>query len=247
MAISHRSPRSLRGLQEAWRAELSRRGARGRALRTARRRRFRTRRGGRSDRPSSRGRWARPMAAWAATSPGRRCCATSSAFSSGFIFTTALPPAVAAAARASIRHLKESDVERQQQRRQVARLRARLDEHGIPHLPNPSHIIPVMIKDPVKCRMLGYPDGRSRGLCAADQLSDRAQGHRAAALHALAAAHRRGYRPSGHGAQRALATLGRGLRQATGRGRAQRAAQRAARRRRAGGPGTLPPAASPAI
>jgi 5-aminolevulinate synthase len=61
---------------------------------------------------------------------------------------------------ASIRHLKESDVERQQQRRQVARLRARLDEQGIPHLPNPSHIIPVMIKDPVKCRMIS--DGRSR-------------------------------------------------------------------------------------
>jgi 5-aminolevulinate synthase len=36
----------------------------------------------------------------------------------------------------------------------VARLRARLDEHGIPHLPNPSHIIPVMIKDPVKCRQI---------------------------------------------------------------------------------------------
>jgi 5-aminolevulinate synthase len=75
-------------------------------------------------------------------------------FSSGFIFTTALPPAVAAAARASIRHLKESDAERQQQRRQVAKLRARLDDLGIPHLPNPSHIIPVMIKDPVKCRQI---------------------------------------------------------------------------------------------
>ena len=75
-------------------------------------------------------------------------------FASGFIFTTALPPAVAAAARTSIAHLKTSDAERQQQRRQVARLRAQLDARGIPHLPNPSHIIPVMIKDPVKCRML---------------------------------------------------------------------------------------------
>jgi len=75
-------------------------------------------------------------------------------FASGFIFTTALPPAVAAAATASIRHLKQSDVERQQQRRQVARLRARLDALGIPHLPNPSHIIPVMIGDPVKCRQI---------------------------------------------------------------------------------------------
>ncbi|WP_299147398.1 5-aminolevulinate synthase [uncultured Tateyamaria sp.] len=75
-------------------------------------------------------------------------------FSSGFIFTTALPPAVAAAAQTSIRHLKQSDQERILQRERVAYLRKRLDQEGIPHLENPSHIIPVMIKDPVKCRML---------------------------------------------------------------------------------------------
>ncbi|MEM6312081.1 MAG: 5-aminolevulinate synthase [Pseudomonadota bacterium] len=75
-------------------------------------------------------------------------------FSSGFIFTTALPPAVAAAARTSIRHLKQSDQERLLQRERVAYLRKRLDQEGIPHLENPSHIIPVMIKDPIKCRML---------------------------------------------------------------------------------------------
>ncbi|MGX0904160.1 5-aminolevulinate synthase [Roseovarius sp. MBR-79] len=75
-------------------------------------------------------------------------------FASGFIFTTALPPAVAAAATASIRHLKQSQAERAAQRARVAYLRARLDAVGIPHLDNPSHIIPVMIKDPVKCRML---------------------------------------------------------------------------------------------
>ncbi|MHA7874953.1 5-aminolevulinate synthase [Roseivivax sp.] len=75
-------------------------------------------------------------------------------FASGFIFTTALPPAVAAAARTSIAHLKESDCERARQKVQVAKLRKRLDALGIPHLDNPSHIIPVMIKDPVKCRQL---------------------------------------------------------------------------------------------
>ncbi len=75
-------------------------------------------------------------------------------FASGFIFTTALPPAVAAGARASIAHLKTSGMERARQRRQVARLRAGLDAAGIPHLPNPSHIVPVMVKDPVKCKML---------------------------------------------------------------------------------------------
>jgi 5-aminolevulinate synthase len=75
-------------------------------------------------------------------------------FASGFIFTTALPPAVAAAARTSIAHLKQSDTERLKQREQVAKLRAGLDRAGIPHLPNDSHIVPVMIKDPVKTKML---------------------------------------------------------------------------------------------
>jgi 5-aminolevulinate synthase len=75
-------------------------------------------------------------------------------FASGFIFTTALPPAVAAAATASIRHLKQSQVERQRQQQQVAKLRARLDRLGIPHMKNDSHIVPVMIGDPVKCRMI---------------------------------------------------------------------------------------------
>ncbi|MBC6408314.1 MAG: 5-aminolevulinate synthase [Rhodobacteraceae bacterium] len=75
-------------------------------------------------------------------------------FASGFIFTTALPPAVAAAAQVSIAHLKSSDAERMFQRERVAYLRKRLDQEGIPHLDNESHIIPVMIKDPVKCRML---------------------------------------------------------------------------------------------
>ena len=75
-------------------------------------------------------------------------------FASGFIFTTALPPAVAAAATASIQHLKHSNSERQRQQAQVAKLRAKLDRAGIPHMANDSHIIPVMIGDPVKCRML---------------------------------------------------------------------------------------------
>ncbi len=75
-------------------------------------------------------------------------------FASGFIFTTALPPAIAAAATTSIRHLKTSQAERNAQRDRVARLRARLDAKGIPHMANESHIIPVMIGDPVKCRML---------------------------------------------------------------------------------------------
>ncbi|MCB1490232.1 MAG: 5-aminolevulinate synthase, partial [Rhodobiaceae bacterium] len=75
-------------------------------------------------------------------------------FASGFIFTTALPPALAAGAAASIRHLKESDSERLRQRDRVRRLRDALDRRGIPHLDNPSHIVPVMVGDPVKCKWI---------------------------------------------------------------------------------------------
>ncbi len=75
-------------------------------------------------------------------------------FASGFIFTTALPPAVAAGALASIKHLRGSDMERMRQRKQVATLRNRLDEAGIPHLMNPGHIVPVMIGDAAKCKMI---------------------------------------------------------------------------------------------
>jgi 5-aminolevulinate synthase len=73
-------------------------------------------------------------------------------YASGFIFTTALPPGVAAAALASIRYLKQNSSERLRQRDRVAAVRARLDEAGIPHLDNPSHIVPVMVCDPVLCR-----------------------------------------------------------------------------------------------
>ena len=75
-------------------------------------------------------------------------------FSSGFIFTTALPPHVAAGAAASVRHLKASSTERQTHANRVAEVRARLDALGIPHVENPSHIIPVMVGDPVKCKYI---------------------------------------------------------------------------------------------
>ena len=75
-------------------------------------------------------------------------------FASGFIFTTALPPHVAAGAAASIRHLKQSGAERQGQRDRVAQVRTRFDAIGLPHVPNPSHIIPLMVGDPVKCKYI---------------------------------------------------------------------------------------------
>ncbi len=84
----------------------------------------------------------------------RSLCDFVRSFASGFIFTTALPPAVAAGALTSIQHLRQSDMERMRQRKQVTLLRKRLDEAGIPHLANPSHIVPVMIGDATKCKMI---------------------------------------------------------------------------------------------
>lgn len=75
-------------------------------------------------------------------------------YASGFIFTTAVPPAVAAGALASIRHLKTSDAERDLHRARVALVRQRLDAIGVPHLDNPSHIVPVMVGDPVLCKQI---------------------------------------------------------------------------------------------
>ena len=73
-------------------------------------------------------------------------------FASGFIFTTALPPSVAAGAVASIRHLKTSGAERRAQKLRVASVRERLDELGLPHMENPSHIVPVMVGEAALCK-----------------------------------------------------------------------------------------------
>jgi 5-aminolevulinate synthase len=75
-------------------------------------------------------------------------------FASGFIFTTALPPALAAGACASVQHLKASDAERLRHQDRVAKVRRKLNTLGIPHLDNPSHIIPVMVGDAHKCKRI---------------------------------------------------------------------------------------------
>ncbi len=75
-------------------------------------------------------------------------------FSSGFIFSTAIPPAIAAGATASIQHLKESAQERTRQQERVAKVRAKLDSLGVPHMANPSHIVPVMVGDAAKCKWI---------------------------------------------------------------------------------------------
>jgi 5-aminolevulinate synthase len=73
-------------------------------------------------------------------------------YAPGFIFTTALPPGLAAAAVASIRHLKVSSAEREAQQRQVCRTRARLTAAGLPLMPSETHIIPILVGDAESCK-----------------------------------------------------------------------------------------------
>jgi 5-aminolevulinate synthase len=70
----------------------------------------------------------------------------------GFIFTTSLPPAIAAGALASIRHLRESQTERNRHQGRAAALKRRLAEAGLPAMPSPSHIVPVIVGDPGLCK-----------------------------------------------------------------------------------------------
>jgi 5-aminolevulinate synthase len=78
-------------------------------------------------------------------------CDAVRSFGSGFIFTTALPPALAHGALASVRHLRRSTNERQAQQRQATRLKTKLRDAGLPLLEGDTHIIPVMVRDAAKC------------------------------------------------------------------------------------------------
>jgi 5-aminolevulinate synthase len=73
-------------------------------------------------------------------------------YAPGFIFTTALPPGLAAAAVASIRHLKSSSVERRALERQIAVTRARLGAAGLPLMSSDTQIIPILVGDPESCK-----------------------------------------------------------------------------------------------
>jgi 5-aminolevulinate synthase len=70
----------------------------------------------------------------------------------GFIFTTALPPAIAAGALASVRHLKSSNAERERHQERAARLKTMLRRAGIPFLDSESHIVPVIVGDARLCK-----------------------------------------------------------------------------------------------
>ena len=73
-------------------------------------------------------------------------------YAPGFIFTTALPSAVCAAATAAIRHLKTSDLLRERHQERALRLKAALAAAALPIMRSTTHIVPVMISDPEKCK-----------------------------------------------------------------------------------------------
>lgn len=75
-------------------------------------------------------------------------------YAPGFIFTTSLPPALAAGATASVRHLKHNGQRRADQQERAAQLKARLRALSLPITDYGSHIVPVHVGNPVKCKML---------------------------------------------------------------------------------------------
>ncbi|WP_068116696.1 5-aminolevulinate synthase [Tropicimonas marinistellae] len=83
-----------------------------------------------------------------------KMCDAIRSYAPGFIFTTSLPPAVAAGAAASVRHLKTDQDLRDKQQRHARILKARLKAMGLPIIDHGSHIVPVIVGDPVHCKQL---------------------------------------------------------------------------------------------
>ncbi len=75
-------------------------------------------------------------------------------YASGFIFTTSLSPVLAAGALASVRHLKKSNAERDAQQERAAKLKGLLKAQGLPVMPSASHIVPLLVGDPVLCKQV---------------------------------------------------------------------------------------------
>jgi 5-aminolevulinate synthase len=73
-------------------------------------------------------------------------------YAPGFIFTTALPPAICSAATAAIRHLKTSNWERERHQDRAARVKAILTAAGLPVMSSETHIVPLFVGDPEKCK-----------------------------------------------------------------------------------------------
>lgn len=75
-------------------------------------------------------------------------------YAPGFIFSTSLAPVLVAGALASVKHLKESNAERERHQERAAFLKKLLSEAGLPVMPSVSHIVPVQVGDPVRCKKI---------------------------------------------------------------------------------------------
>jgi 5-aminolevulinate synthase len=84
----------------------------------------------------------------------RAICDAIRSYASGFIFSTSMAPVIAAGALASIRHLKSSNHERTVHQERAATLKARLTDAGLPVMKSQSHIVPVIVGDPVHCKAI---------------------------------------------------------------------------------------------
>ena len=84
----------------------------------------------------------------------RTLCDAVRSYAPGFIFTTSLAPVIAAGALASMRHLKSSNVERERHQERARTLKRRLIAADLPVISGPSHIVPVLVADPVRCKHL---------------------------------------------------------------------------------------------
>src|SRR5438552_19042782 len=73
-------------------------------------------------------------------------------YAPGFIFTTALPPAICAAATAAIRHLKVSQAERDRHQERAARVKGALAGAALPLMPSTTHIVPLLVGDAETCK-----------------------------------------------------------------------------------------------
>ena len=106
-------------------------------------------------------------------------------YAPGFIFTTALPPPICAAATAAIRHLKASNWEREWHQERAARVKAVLNAAALPVMPSDTHIVPVLVGDPERCKAASDLLLTRHGIyIQPSQLSYRTARHRAAADHA---------------------------------------------------------------
>ena len=130
-------------------------------------------------------------------------------YSSAFIFTTALSPALAAGALASVRHLRNSQVERARHQERASTLKQKLNAAGLPVMQSPSHIVPVLVGEPTLCRAVtDLVDGSLRHLCSAHQLPDGPPWDGAFAIDAVSAAYGRTNGCTDYGAMRNLARFG---------------------------------------